>query len=222
MALIKGRALFALLLLLGLFSTAAIAPAAIDLSTGIRYVIPSGTLDECGSKAQAALSKYLEHTTESGAGTHEYIATGPVGGIGQSLGVTAATAHCFPLGKGYVITFTCAVETPNSPYDADSLCTDVAHNFSGKDEKPLPTPTPMTAPVGCNTQSLAGDWQSDDDRSLTMKMSPTGDLQASDGVSGSWALNGLQAAITYYGNYTESLSSDGKHLHGKYNLTRKC
>jgi hypothetical protein len=218
----KGRVLFALLLLGALLASAAMAPAAVDLSTGIRFIIPTGTLDECGTKAQSALNKYLNSPTEAGAGTHEYIATGPVGGIAQSVGTTAATVHCFPLGKGYAVTFTCAVETPNSPYDADSLCTDIAHNFNGEPEKPLPTPTPVTAPKGCNTQSLAGDWQSNDDPSLTMTMSPTGDIQASDGVSGSWALNGLQAAITYYGNYTEKLSPDGKHLYGKYNLTRKC
>ena len=120
------------------------------------------------------------------------------------------------------MTFTCAVETPNSPYDANSLCLDLAHNVSGKDQKPLPTPTPVVVPTGCNTQSLAGTWQSDNDSSLSMKMDGNGGLEASDGVSGNWALSGLTATLTYYGNHTETLSSDGKHLHGQYNLTRKC
>lgn len=219
---INRRALFAVLLFLGVVGSSAIAPAAVDLSTGIRYVIPSGSMDECSTKALNSLNKYLTNAKESAGGSREYIATGPIGGFGQSEGAAAATAHCFPVGKGYAITFTCAVETPNNPYDADSLCLDIAHNFSGKDEKPLPTPTPITAPKGCNTQSLAGDWQSDNDPKFTMKMSPTGDIDASDGVSGSWALDGLTATLGYYGNNTEKLSSDGKHLSGKYNLTRKC
>ena len=222
MAVVKRRAFFALVLLLGIVASGAIAPAAVDLSTGIRYVIPTGTLDECSTKATNALNTYLLHATESGSGSREFIATGPVGGFGQSAGAAAATAHCYPLGKGYAITFTCAVETPNNPYDADSLCLDIAHNFSGKDQKPLPTPTPVVAPTGCNTQSLAGEWVSNDDPKFSMKMSPTGDIDASDGVSGNWALDGLTATITYYGNNTEKLSPDGKRLSGKYNLTRKC
>lgn len=218
----KRRAIFAMLVLLGIVASGAIAPAAVDLSTGIRYVIPNGTLDDCGAKAKAALSKYLQNPTESSPGSHEFVATGPIGGTGQSAGAAVGTVHCFPSGKGYAVTFTCAVETPNNPYGADPLCLDLAHNFSGKDEKPLPTPTPVVAPKGCNTQSLAGDWQSDNDSSLTMKMDPSGGIQASDGVSGNWALSGLTATLTYYGNHTETLSSDGKHLKGQYNLTRKC
>lgn len=222
MALAKRRAIFAILLLLGIVASNAVAPAAVDLSTGIRYVIPAGSLDECSTKAQAALNKYLQNPTESAAGSHEFVATGPIGGTGQSAGAAAGTIHCFPLAKGYAVTFTCAVETPNNPYDADSLCLDLAHNFSGKDQKPLPTPTPVVVPTGCNTQSLAGTWQSDSDSSLTMKMDGNGGVEASDGVSGNWALSGLTATLTYYGNHTEKLSSDGKHLSGQYNLTRKC
>ncbi len=222
MAQVKRRGIFAVLLLLGMITSSAIAPAAVDLSTGIRYVIPTGTLDECGTKAQAALNKYLQNPKESAAGSHEYVATGPIGGTGQSAGAAAGTVHCFPAGKGYAVTFTCAVETPNNPYDASTLCLDLAHNFSGKEQKPLPTPTPVVAPTGCNTQSLAGTWQSDSDPKLSMKMDPSGNIDASDGVSGNWALSGLTATITYYGNHTEKLSSDGKHLSGQYNLTRKC
>ncbi len=222
MVVIKRRAIFAVLLLAGIVASGTTAPAAVDLSTGIRYVIPSGTLDECGTKAQAALNKYLQNPTESAAGSHEYVGTGPIGGTGQSAGAAAGTIHCFPSGKGYAVTFTCAVETPNNPYDASTLCLDLAHNFSGKEEKPLPTPTPVVAPKGCNTVSLAGTWQSDNDPSLSMKMDANGGIDASDGVSGNWALSGLTATLTYYGNHTEKLSSDGKHLSGQYNLTRKC
>lgn len=220
----RRRAIFALALFAAMIAGGAIAPAEVDLSTGIRYVIPTGTLDECGSKATTALGKYLNAPHEPVAGSHEYQATGPIGGFGESLNAASATVHCFPLDKGYVVTFTCAVETPNNPYGADALCLDIAHNFSGKDEKPLPTPTPVVAPKGCNTQSLAGDWTSDDDHTFSMKMHANGDIDASDGVSGSWYLDTstLTATITYYGNNTEKLTPDGKHLHGKYNLTRKC
>jgi hypothetical protein len=221
-ALISRRAFFAILFIAGILASGAVAPAAVDLSTGIRYVIPTGSIDECSSKVQTALNKYLQNASETAPGSHEFVATGPIGGFGDNAGSAAGTAHCYPLGKGYVATFTCAVETPNSPYDADSLCLDIAHNFKGTDQKPLPAPTPVTAPKGCNTQSLAGTWQSNDDPKLTFTMDPGGNIEASDGVSGNWALSGLTATITYYGNNTETLSSDGKHLSGKYNLTRKC
>jgi hypothetical protein len=80
----KRRAIFAVLLFLAIVASGAVAPAAVDLSTGIRYVIPTGTLDECGTKAQTALNKYLQNAAESSPGSHEYVATGPIGGTGQS------------------------------------------------------------------------------------------------------------------------------------------
>lgn len=220
MALIAPRGrLFAIFFALSVIVTGALSPAAVDLSTGIRYAIPTGTMDECGTKAKAALDAYLQNATESSPG--EWIATGPVGQVGRPDTTAAATVHCYPNGKGYVVTFSCTVETPNNPYDANSLCLDVAHNFNGGVQKPLATPTPM--PTGCTTANLVGTWQSDGNPKLSVKMDASGELTDSEDVIGSWVLSGNKAIVTYYGNHNMTLSADGKHLTGGgYSFTRKC
>ena len=124
MALIAPRGrLFAIFFALAILVTGALSPAAVDLSTGLRYAIPTGTMDECGAKAKAALDAYLQNANESSPG--EWIATGPVVQVGRPDTTAAATVHCYPNGKGYVVTFSCTVETPNNPYDANALCLDV-------------------------------------------------------------------------------------------------
>jgi hypothetical protein len=45
----RRRNIFAAALGVAILLTGALAPAAVDLSTGIRYVIPTGTLDECNA-----------------------------------------------------------------------------------------------------------------------------------------------------------------------------
>jgi len=194
----------------------AAAPAAVEISTGIRYVMDSGTPAECSAKAQTALNAYLQNTSEQPQGSGDWIAFGPVGGVGAQT--TSAVVRCYPTGKGYVVTFTCAVEMPGSPYSADALCLDVAHNFSGKPVTTLASPTPM--PTGCNTLNLVGTWTCG---GKTLTMDPSGGLTDSDGVSGNWILTGMTGTLTYYGNHEVTLSADGKHLRGSgYDLTRKC
>jgi hypothetical protein len=189
------------------------------MSTGIRYVIPNGTPDECSNKAKTALNAYLRNATESSQGSGEWLAFGPIGGQGPAT--TAAAVRCYPVDKGYVVTFTCAVQMPSSPYDADALCLDIAHNFSGKPVKPLATPSPI--PTGCTTANLVGTWVSSDKSGPTLVMDVSGGLTDSDGVSGNWIINGNSVTLTYYGNHTLTLSPDGKHLSGGgYSLTRKC
>ncbi|MDP9024530.1 MAG: hypothetical protein M3N13_04025, partial [Candidatus Eremiobacteraeota bacterium] len=132
-----------------------------------------------------------------------------------------AAVHCYPLGKGYVVTFTCAAQTPGNPYDAPSLCSDIAANFQGKPGKPLATPPPP--PSGCTTASLVGTWEASDKSGPTLKMDLNGGFIDNTGVSGSWGLYGNTVTLTYYGNHTLTLSADGKHLSGRdYNFTRKC
>lgn len=195
------------------------APAAVEMSTGIRYVIPNGSPADCSAKARAALNAYLKDATEPNTGSGEWIAEGPIGAVGPTT--AGATVRCFPVGKGYVVTFTCVVEVPANPYAADALCLDVAHSFSGKPTKPLPTPSPM--PTGCTTANLVGTWSSDDKPGLTVTMTVNGELTDSDGVSGNWNLYGTAANLTYYGSHSMKISSDGKHLRGGgYNFTRKC
>jgi hypothetical protein len=220
MALIASRGrLFAVFLALAILVTGALSPAAVELSTGIRYVIPTGTMDDCGTKAKTALDAYLQGATESSPG--EWIATGPVIQLGRPDTTAAATAHCYPNGSGYVVTFSCTVETPNNPYDAASLCLDVARNFSGGAQTALATPTPI--PTGCTTANLAGTWQSDKDSKLSLKIDINGELTDSEDVIGNWILSGNKALITYYGNHNMTLSADGKHLTGGgYSFTRQC
>lgn len=212
------RLIFAAGLALSVLLCSTAVPAAIDMSTGLRYVIPNGSADDCSNKAKTALTAYLQNVNESAAGSREWMATGPIGAHGATT--SAATVRCYPVGKGYVVTFTCAVETPNNPYAANDLCLDVAHNFSGKAVKPLATPTPM--PTGCTTANLVGTWTSDHG-GPTFKMDASGDLTDADGISGNWILYGTDANLTYYGNHAMKLSPDGKHLSGGgYSLTRKC
>lgn len=200
------------------FACNAAAPAAVQMSVGIRYVMPSGTADECSTKAKTALSAYLENATESAPGSGDWMAIGPVGAMSTTA---SAVVRCYPLAKGYVVTFTCIVQTPENPFTADDLCLDVAHNFSGKAVKPLAQPTPP--PTGCTTANLAGTWVSDKDSTLTLTMTLQGELTDSQGVSGNWVLYGNSATLTYYGNHSMTLSSDGKHLRGGgYDFTRKC
>jgi hypothetical protein len=213
--------LFAAALILGVLVNSSAAPASVDMSVGLRYVIPNGSQSECSAKAKTALNKYLQNATESAPGSGEWVAFGPAGAAGPPT--SSATVRCNPVDKGYVVTFTCAVQWPGSPYGANALCLDVAHNFSGKAESPLPTPTPV--PTGCNTANLVGTWTSSgrEKPGMTFKMTINGDLTDSDGISGNWILNGTTATLTYYGNHTLKLSPDGKTLNGDgYTLTRKC
>lgn len=214
--------LAAIAMLLSSFCFSIPAPAAVEMSTGIRYVAETGSVDECSAKAKTALNTYLQGASESSPGSGEWIAFSRPGIAGTP--VSAATVRCYPVAKGYVVTFTCAVQLPDSPYGADALCLDVAHNFSGKAVTPLaaiPTPTPI--PTGCSTVNLVGTWVSDDKPDLTFKMELNGDLTDNEGVSGNWGLVGSTVTLTYYGNHTLTLSPDGKHARGGgYNLTRKC
>jgi len=195
------------------------APAAVEMSTGIRYVYPSGALSECSDKAKTALSAYLENPVEKTTGGGEWSARGPIGVTGPAT--AGAVVRCLAVGKGYIVTFTCVVQIPGNPYAADALCLDIAHNFSGKPVKPLPTPSPL--PTGCTTANLVGTWTSDDKPGLTLQMDANGGLTDSDGVSGNWGLYGSSATLTYYGTHTMTLTADGKHLHGGgYSFTRKC
>jgi hypothetical protein len=215
----QRRSLFVACLIAALALSAGGARAGIVMSTGIRYVAGSAPVSQCSTKAQTALDAFLGNATESPPGSGDWIATGPVGGIGP---VTAsAVVRCSPVGDGYVVTFTCAVQTPENPFTADALCIDVARAFSGQPTTPLPTPTPV--PTGCTTSTLAGTWTSDSDSSVVLKLDPDGTLTDNQGVSGNWGLYGNTVTLTYYGTKTLTLSKDGKHMSGsRASYTRKC
>lgn len=196
------------------------AHAAVDLSVGIRHVSDTGSLSDCSAKARESLGAFLAPATESHPG--EWLAVSKNGIAGTPT--AAATVRCYGLSKGYVVTFTCAVQLPDNPYTADALCLDVAHTFYGGAVSvlpPIPTPTPI--PTGCSTVNLVGTWVDDNKPGLTFTMDLTGNVTDSDGVSGNWGLRGNTVTLTYYGNHTLTLSADGKHMRGDgYSLTRKC
>ena len=217
----RGLWLFAAAIFLGsLAHTAAIA--SVDLSAGIRYVSQTGSLSDCSAKAKAALEIYLPGATESSPGSGEWFSVGQ--NLATGAASSAATVRCYPLAKGYIATFVCAVQQPTNPYGAYPLCLDIAHKFYGGAITPLAAmPTASPIPSGCATSNLVGGWASDNDPKLTFTMQLNGDLTDSEGVSGNWIIDGSTVNLTYYGNHTLKLSPDGKHLSGSgYNLTRKC
>jgi hypothetical protein len=219
----KRRVALIAVALLGLLVSSKIsAPAAVDMSVGIRHVSPDGTLADCSAKAKDALNAYLQNAAESSAGSGEWLAFSSNGIAGTPT--AAATVRCYGLTTGYVVTFTCVVQLPDNPYSADALCLDVAHKFYGGTQTalaPIPTPTPV--PTGCTTANLLGTWVSNDKSGPSFTMDPNGGLLDNEGVSGNWILKGMTAVLTYYGEHTLTLSSDGKHLNGGgYALTRKC
>jgi hypothetical protein len=217
----RGLSLFAAALVLVSLSHDP-ASAAVDLSAGIRHVSDTGSLSDCSGKAKAALETYLPGATESSPGSGEWFAMGQ--NIATGAASSGATVRCYPLAKGYVVTFVCAVQLPANPYGAYALCLDIAHKFYGGPITPLaamPTATPL--PTGCATTNLIGNWVSDNDPKLTFNMQLNGDLTDNQGVSGNWIIDGSTVTLTYYGNHTLKLSPDGKHLSGPgYNLTRRC
>ncbi|MEO6835447.1 MAG: hypothetical protein ABI231_06015 [Candidatus Tumulicola sp.] len=198
-------------------STAA-APAALVMSTGQRFVVPSAPPTECSAKAKTALNSQLQTAGETSPGTGQWIAYGPVDSSGHAS--AAAAIHCFPVGSGYVVTFTCAVEEPPNPYDADDLCTRLGASFKGKVTAPLATPTPV--PTGCSTTNLVGTWLLNGDSATKFAFGLDGSVTDNQGVSGNWGLVGNTVTLTYYGTSTLKLSADGKRLTGPKSFTRVC
>ncbi|MBV8375325.1 MAG: hypothetical protein JO302_07415 [Candidatus Eremiobacteraeota bacterium] len=83
------------------------APAAIDITSGIRYVSPDGSLADCGSKAKSSLESFLQGASEQGSGSGDWIAYSQNGPSGTPT--ASGIVRCYALPKGYVVTFTCAV-----------------------------------------------------------------------------------------------------------------
>ncbi|MBV8374776.1 MAG: hypothetical protein JO302_04640 [Candidatus Eremiobacteraeota bacterium] len=217
----RRRAALCLGFVLGIGSIGSMgtAIAGVDMSVGIRYVINPGTVDQCSAKAKSALNAYLQNATEKTPGSGQWQAYGPPNKSGQTT--AAAIVRCSTVGQGYVVTFTCAVESPGNAFGADDLCHDIAHNFSGKAVQTLATPTPV--PSGCALTNLVGTWGSDNDSKVVLKMDTDGNLTDQDGVSGNWYLVGTTVTLTYYGTKTLKLSADGKHISGSgAGYTRKC
>jgi hypothetical protein len=216
-------ALFAVALILGMAWCTAAAPAALDFATGQRNVIVNKPIEDCWTNAKTALASALTNPFDAHDGSGQWIAYGPNDAYGKPA--SAAVVHCFPVGTGYVVTFTCAADVPPSLFTAAQLCSNISAVFLGKTSSaPLPTPTPIA--TGCNTQNLIGTWTWDDKGNVPFVFDAQNGITDNEGVSGNWNLSGNQATLTYYGTNTMTLSPDGKHLvAGKgvpRNFTRKC
>jgi hypothetical protein len=111
--------------------TAAAAPAALDMSVGAQRVVKGAAVSDCNAKAKQALSAVLQDPAEIGSGdTGEWKATGAPDSSGNSF--AAAAIHCYPLeNNSYLVTFTCAAQTPPNADTASALCDKVTSAFGG-------------------------------------------------------------------------------------------
>ena len=102
-------------------------PAAADLQTviGARTTVTGESVATCGVKAKTALDTVLSDAFESENGSGEWLA---YGGTDTSQ---AAAVHCYTVGNGYVVTFTCSAQIPPSLQTASVLCDKLAAAFSG-------------------------------------------------------------------------------------------
>lgn len=119
--------LFSVALTVNVALVGAIAPAAVDMTAGTRAVVPNKPVSDCSARAKSALNSVLQSAGEAGAGTGQWLAYGPADSSGQAS--AAAAIHCFPLDKGYVATFTCAVEVPPNSDTASALCSKLTAAF---------------------------------------------------------------------------------------------
>ena len=106
------------------------ASASLDMVVGARKVVKSDPVSSCNDKAKSALNSVLENAMEIGDGSGEWKAYAAPDSTGNPP--AAAAVHCFPLDNGYVVTFTCAVQSPPYQDTANGLCTKLAAAFDAK------------------------------------------------------------------------------------------
>jgi hypothetical protein len=107
------------------------SPAALDMAIGDGNVVKNAPLSSCNSKAQSALISVLGKAAEYGD-TGNWEGYGATDASGNSF--AAAAIHCYPLDQvsGYLVTFTCASQTPPAVETADAICTKLATAFGGQ------------------------------------------------------------------------------------------
>ena len=105
--------------------TTAAARAEILIAIGDSVTVPNAPISDCNAKAKTALDSVLQSAGDNGSGV--WLAYGSPDSSGH-YSATAAV-HCFPLGGGYNVSFTCAVEVPPNPDTATGLCTKLAAAF---------------------------------------------------------------------------------------------
>lgn len=107
------------------------APAALDMVIGDKTVVKNAPLSACNSKAQSALNTVLGKAAEYGD-TGNWEGYGATDSSGNSF--ATAAIHCYPLDavSGYLVTFTCAAQTPPATETASTICTKLAAAFGGQ------------------------------------------------------------------------------------------
>ncbi|HEX3368485.1 MAG TPA: hypothetical protein VHS56_02835 [Candidatus Cybelea sp.] len=107
------------------------APAALDMALGARRVVQNQPVSACNQAAKSALTSVFGGAQEIGTGDtgewQAYNAGDTANGTTQS-----AAVHCYPVGNGYVVTFTCAAQVPPSTDTAAALCSKISAAFDGK------------------------------------------------------------------------------------------
>lgn len=120
-------AIASIALVSGVLALCAPARADVDLYVAPEQLFTKAPLADCSTKAKAALSALLQPPFEAGAGTGQWLAKGANDANGDSH--ASAVIHCFPIGGGYVMSLTCAVEPqPGKPSAAD-ICTAISKTF---------------------------------------------------------------------------------------------
>jgi hypothetical protein len=106
------------------------AAAALDMVVGDKNVVKNEPLSTCNSKAQSALILVLGKAAEYGD-TGNWEGYGATDASGNSF--ATAAIHCYPLDdvNGYLVTFTCAAQTPPATETATVICTKLATAFGG-------------------------------------------------------------------------------------------
>ncbi len=105
--------------------TAAPALASVDLYAGPPITIAKGPLADCSTKAKAALDSALTGAVEIGTGTGMWVAKDAP----DPKTKASAAVHCFPTDEGYIVSFTCAVQTAAGGETATDLCTKISKAF---------------------------------------------------------------------------------------------
>ena len=114
---------------LAMSATALRAPAALDMAIGDRKVVDNQPVSACNASAKAALTQVVNDASELGA-SGEWVGYAPP--TGPDGTVATAAIHCFPVGNGYVVTFTCATQVPPNTDSAGALCGKLSAAFEAK------------------------------------------------------------------------------------------
>jgi hypothetical protein len=105
--------------------TAAPALATVDMYAGPPVTFANAPIADCSTKAKTALDSALTGAVEIGTGTGMWVAKDAPDPNTEA----SAAVHCFPTADGYIVSFTCAVETRAGGQTASDLCAKISKAF---------------------------------------------------------------------------------------------